>query len=368
VVVPVPAPSTAKTKKDVAKKPVPKSLDDEGSSILDAQLSAKLSQKTVLEKIEHINDKHIRALLQCPFVDQTVKTKLRRLKKHKVGKNLYRTEYAYSANYDDRGGRWARGTSLQNIEARDHPYRQFLSCPKYHDIDQSNSAPTIIQHLLKKHSINCPEMDDYVSNRSTILEEKKLTKQNVMEMLTYAPRKIADPLFAAIHATIYNKLFSHLQADYPDIWKRVLASKNERTIRNREGTLLCVVVHTLENYITQCIDSFFTDRGWSVDVLVFDGCMIRRRDDEEMTLDLLDKCEEFILKETGVKMKLVEKSLEVPTTFLETYRLQLEKCDDEDAEEPPSKPEKTDKKTWEDIDYDALKKLKGWESFDFRRV
>ncbi|KAJ3276136.1 hypothetical protein HK104_003721, partial [Borealophlyctis nickersoniae] len=204
-------------------KDFPKSLDNEVAPFLDAP--QKLSQNTMLEKIEHINDKHIHSLLQCPFIDQKVKTKLRRLKKHKVGKNLYRTEYAYSANYDDRGRRWARGPSLQNIEARDHPYRQFLSWPDYHDIDQSNSGPTIIQHLLKKHSINCPEMDDYVTNRSTILEEKKLTKQNVMEMLTYAPRKITDPLFAAIHATIYKKLIPHLQVDYPDIWRRVLASK-----------------------------------------------------------------------------------------------------------------------------------------------
>ncbi|KAJ3279738.1 hypothetical protein HK104_001187, partial [Borealophlyctis nickersoniae] len=183
----VPAPAN-KRKAPTSELPVPKilkdvskSVDNEGTTMFDAP--QKLSQNTVIEKIEHINDKHIRALLQCPFVNQKVKTKLRRLKKHKVGKNLYRTEYAYSANYDDRGRRWARGPSLQNIEARDHPYRQFLSWPDYHNTDQGNSAPTIIRHLLKKHSINCPEMDKYVSNRSTILEERNLTKQDVMYML-----------------------------------------------------------------------------------------------------------------------------------------------------------------------------------------
>src|SRR4051794_13811618 len=115
-------------------------------------------------------------------MDPKVKTTLRSLKrsKRKVEKNMFRTEYSYAKTAIKGTDRlWARGTSLQNTEARDNQFRQYLSRGKYHDIDQVNSAPVPWKHLCEVHSVSNPNLDDYVALRSEILQEKDITKQDI---------------------------------------------------------------------------------------------------------------------------------------------------------------------------------------------
>ncbi|KAI9093872.1 hypothetical protein DFS34DRAFT_687727 [Phlyctochytrium arcticum] len=331
----------------------------------------KLSSDTALEKFEYINDIHIKYCLQSPFVLHKLKTRLRALKHRKVGKNLYRTEYAYSekGSLEQIGRLWARGLSLQNLEARDNHFRQYLAAGRYHDIDQVNSIFTLIAHLFKQHSITCDALTHYVENRSTILTEKNIDKQEVVSMMLFAGRKISDPFFSEIHSVIYTTLCPILKIEYPDIWEKVRTSRDATIKGNREGSFIAQVTQTLENRVTLLTDQFFTDRGWSVDALIFDGGMIRKRDGHDMTQELLDECSQFVFDECGIHIKLAEKPLVVSDAFLEKFRLKYEPLEEEDDEEddddePPKKKQK------DDLDFEALRDLPSgkWKYFDFKRL
>jgi hypothetical protein len=52
-------------------------------------------------------------------------------------------------------------------------------------------------------------------------------------------------------------------------------------------------------------------KGFNVDVLVFDGCMIRKEEDKEITENSLNGLNEYALEKTGYDIKFIEKELEV---------------------------------------------------------
>ncbi|KAI9093521.1 hypothetical protein DFS34DRAFT_666408 [Phlyctochytrium arcticum] len=354
-----------------------------------ADFCPKLSINTALEKFEYINDIHIKYCLQSPYVEHKLKTRLRALKHRKVGKNLYRTEYAYSekGSQEQIGRLWARGLSLQNLEARDNHFRQYLAAGQYHDIDQVNSIFPLIAHLFKRNSITCDALTNYVENRSTILAQKKIDKQAVVSMMLFAGRKISDPLFAEIHSALYTTLCPILKNEYPDIWDKVRISRDATIKGNRDGSFIAQVTQTLENKVTLLMDQFFTDRGWSFQALIFDGGMVRKRDGHDMSQELLDECSQFVFDSCGIHIKLAEKPLDVSAEFLERFHLKFARMDsddeffekydikyvrldndeqDEEADEPPNKKKKNDL----DLDFEALRDLPSgkWKYFDFKRL
>ncbi|KAI9105805.1 hypothetical protein DFS34DRAFT_690280 [Phlyctochytrium arcticum] len=188
-------------------------------------------------------------------------------------------------------------------------------------------------------------------------------------MMLFAGRKISDPFFSEIHSVIYTTLCPILEIEYPDIWEKVRTSRDATIKGNREGSFIAQVTQTLENRVTLLTDQFFTDRGWSVDALIFDGGMIRKQDGHDMTQELLDECSQFVFDNCGIHIKLAEKPLVVSDAFLEKFRLKyepLEEEDDEedDDEEPPKKKQK------EDLNFEELRKLPSgkWKYFDFKRL
>jgi len=50
--------------------------------------------------------------------------------------------------------------------------------------------------------------------------------------------------------------------------------------------------------------------GYNVDVLVFDGCMIRKEEGKYITDDLLNGLSVYVLEKTGYDIKFVEKKLD----------------------------------------------------------
>ena len=49
------------------------------------------------------------------------------------------------------------------------------------------------------------------------------------------------------------------------------------------------------------------NEGYNVDVLVFDGCMVRKDENKEITDELLNRLSVYICEKTGYKIEFVEK-------------------------------------------------------------
>ena len=52
------------------------------------------------------------------------------------------------------------------------------------------------------------------------------------------------------------------------------------------------------------------NEGYNVDVLVFDGCMVRKDENKEITDELLNRLSVYICEKTGYKIEFVEKDLD----------------------------------------------------------
>lgn len=78
---------------------------------------------------------------------------------------------------------------------------------------------------------------------------------------------------------------------------------------NHEGSYVNTILCGLENEAVQYLDKYLTSKGFMVDVLVFDGLMVRKQEDLEITASLLDEVSQFIYSRTGYKLTIVEKEM-----------------------------------------------------------
>ncbi|TPX53669.1 hypothetical protein PhCBS80983_g06244 [Powellomyces hirtus] len=181
----------------------------------------------------------------------------------------------------------------------------------------------IVRHSLEKYSLPTEDVAYFLLNREDILAERNMTKEAVMNLLLYAPRKINDDLFRRIHTLLYTALVPHLQQDFPLVWKKTKASKDARVDRNCTGSFLAGCIQKVENEITLAAMEFFKRAGWDINALVFNGLMILSWNDEPVSFELLREAEQFVHETVGVQCRLREKPLNVPGEFRARFDLSL---------------------------------------------
>ncbi|KAJ3048804.1 hypothetical protein HK097_010185 [Rhizophlyctis rosea] len=334
-----------------------------------------LEQENVLKlplvKYEYICDTALKQLLTSPLTLEDHKKDLRRLKSLRCSENLYRVEYIYGKKCEDHGRLVGKG--LQMVRSRTTPYRQFLCGRQYHDIDQVNSTPTLYLHLVKNNVLSCPQLEDYIANREECLKRWRLDKWGFLALLNCT--NIAaehPPEVHAIHDLLYQKLRPILMEQYPDIWQKVKLSRDPKTVGNRSGVFMSHVMFVVEGETLLAMHNFFNRGGWFPDVLMFDGLQVRRQSpDGAMPEDILRACKEEVRKVTGVQIRLAEKPMDVPESFLTERKLTIPdkwvapmKIPDNVTIFPDGKLNVSD----DDLDIELLRKIPGWENFDFRRV
>jgi hypothetical protein len=79
---------------------------------------------------------------------------------------------------------------------------------------------------------------------------------------------------------------------------------------NIYGSLTNIILCSLENEILMYSVQYLLNEGFNVDVLVFDGCMIRKREGYSITDELLGELNGYVLEKTGYDFKCVEKELD----------------------------------------------------------
>ena len=193
----------------------------------------------------------------------------------------------------------------------------------YHDIDIVNCHPVLLlQFARNKYSTDLPEVDKYVSNRDLYLK-------NVMTENDFS----RDDAKAAIISILYGgscnqksflwelseevrgfskKLFQ--RDEYADLAK---ACKSEK---NMYGSFLAFILQTEERHCMLAMKDHLEQQGWSVDVLCYDGVMIRKR--EGVVCDLI-ATQQAIEAATGYKISLITKefsSFEMPSIAEEVVK------------------------------------------------
>ena len=85
---------------------------------------------------------------------------------------------------------------------------------------------------------------------------------------------------------------------------------------NLDGTVVNLLMCDWENRILLEMVNYLTSQNFKVDVLVFDGCMVRKEEKRPLTEDILRQCERYVHQLFGITIHLVIKpmneGLEIP--------------------------------------------------------
>jgi len=218
-----------------------------------------------------------------------------------------------------------------SLETLEREIRGTLCEEFYHDIDVKNAHPVILYQFAKdckfKREMFAVKM--YCDNRDACLnaispnrDEAKTAFLKVM----YGG-KCEYPFLAEYEKEVSS--FARTlgaQEEYAELVKHL-----RKQDKNVYASLLALVLQTEERKIMLAMKESLESQGWSVDVLAYDGVMIRKKPELKLTDDMLRQAENYILKTTGYVIELVDKAFEkyevpadagevVPKVSMDLYR------------------------------------------------
>jgi len=189
----------------------------------------------------------------------------------------------------------------------------------YHDLDIANCHPVLLSQFAKsKFDIDLPEVDKYVENREAYLKEvaggvmtRDEAKEAIIKVLyggLVNDRSFLYPLSLEIRG-LSKKLF--VLPEYAELSKAVKSEKNIY------GSFLAYLLQTEERHCMLAMKSYLEKLDWSVDVLCYDGVMIRQRDDQKCDATLLTAVQQYVQDATGYSVTLTTKEFsyfDIPVT------------------------------------------------------
>ena len=217
-----------------------------------------------------------------------------------------------------------------SLETLEREIRGTLCEEFYHDIDVKNAHPVILHQYAKtKYSREMPAVKQYCDNRDACLnaispnrDEAKTAFLKVM----YGG-KCEYPFLANYEKEVSS--FARMlgaQEEYAELVRHL-----RKQDKNVYASLLALILQTEERHIMLAMKSSLEKQGWSVDVLAYDGVMVRKNPEIKLTDEMLREVEKDILIATGYVVELVDKAFEkyevpadageiVPKVSMEKYR------------------------------------------------
>ena len=179
----------------------------------------------------------------------------------------------------------------------------------YHDLDIVNCQPTLMEQLVKKElGVEMPSLSSYVAERDAFLLKLIEThdmnrddaKDAVIRVLFGETNKYPELAHMSFEVRAKAKELSKLPR-YAELFAAV---KNEK---NMYGSFLSFAAQTEERKCMLAMRQFLMERDWSVDVLCYDGIMVRRRTGVSITEELLEEMVAYVKEQTGYDIQIKEK-------------------------------------------------------------
>ncbi len=239
---------------------------------------------------------------------------LDRLDKNGSKKTVYK-------QHGDKGRYFAvKGLSLQSMPRE---IRHTVSRDLYSDIDFVNCHPVLLAQYCSKHSIPCSELNKYITNRESLLkilltENNDMTRESakevILSIMNGGHRAFKEVRTKPDWLLRFNYEITDILKSICDINKEAFKLQTElRQSKDKDynhaGSFVNTILCDLENTAVQQLDKFLSDRGYSVDVLVFDGVMVLKNPNMSLTQDILDDASVFIEDVTGYKLQIIEKQM-----------------------------------------------------------
>lgn len=211
-------------------------------------------------------------------------------------------------------GRWCikQGLGLQGFRRE---IRNALSRKFYWDIDMENAQPTILLQICQRNGWACEKLKFYCDNRKEILQQlvehlktdRDDAKQRITALL-FGNMTISD-LTTFIKDELFPELRLHMKnvmVAYPKETAYVKRTKEP----NVAGKVLSAVLQTEERKCLMALDRSLTKLGRRLDVLIHDGGLVRKLENEEAFDEaILRQAEADIKAIAGYDVKLAVKPM-----------------------------------------------------------
>jgi hypothetical protein len=179
----------------------------------------------------------------------------------------------------------------------------------YHDLDIVNCQPTILRHMAAHYGRTLPVLELYVGRRDAFLEElqaqmecaRNVAKLEVLKVLYGGGTSVG--ILRSLSAEIRD--FARFLATTDD-WSELYS------VSPTDDKLFSFLSHVLGTEERRCLltmNDYMTAKGWQVDVLAYDGFMVRKRLEHPITEELLVGIADAVKVATGYDIKVMEKEM-----------------------------------------------------------
>jgi P4 family phage/plasmid primase-like protien len=232
----------------------------------------------------------------------------------------------YSFSKGQKSGRLFAKNSLQGIS---RSIRHTISKDLYWDIDMVNSAPSTLENYCEKNNINSVFLKDYVVNRKERLDNMSTSlnftynkcKQIILKIINNGSiKKYIDDIklhnscswILSLNDELVTIRDSIIKLN-PKIVKSAKAKikKSNKDWENLEGTVINKLLCDIENNILCCMYEYCDKNNIEVGVLIFDGLMIYKKNDETcFDVSILKSLENEVLTKLNIPIKLLVKHMD----------------------------------------------------------
>ncbi len=287
--------------------------------------------------VEMINPNTLTKILKHKGVRDECKAILRAYKRMITDGNKVKVSYDYGKEYKkERLGRVyvKDGCGLQ-LFPRD--VRSALASDYYWDIDTVCAQPVLLAHLCAQSNIVCETLCEYITNRKDILTDVMahydVSYDDAKELFNRTlylggennwkrdlnrtgcsthpfVKKFSDELWTIARVVCSEN--PELQQKINKVKKLDKDAKGFDTL----GAVMSFTLQSLEHSVLTNMVEFFESVGRNVDVLVFDGCLVRKEPgEEEFPIELLADCAEYITERIGIDCQFTVKPLQSGLVF-----------------------------------------------------
>lgn len=199
-------------------------------------------------------------------------------------------------------------------------YRNYFANEFYNQIDMNNCVPRIVNDLLKKNEISCPNLDLYANDRNVYLEKYSVTKHDVLAMMNQSYCSKENPctqidFFSNIWDSIYKEFIPKMKETESKLYSKILKKKTtEGSVGNIDGSFMSYLTSTETNNILKKSEEYLTKNGFYVDSLIFDGLLIQKNN-REIEVVLRD-LESYLKNELGFFVIWKKVDMETPSDLV----------------------------------------------------
>jgi hypothetical protein len=274
------------------------------------------------------------SLLRLPkgIIPQDTTKMLQRYKKKKENGNtvLVRYDFATGCRILRKGRVYP--TPWCGLTVFPREIRAALAKSIYQEIDFENSQPRLFTQVAPKFNVSCEALKEYVENRTEILKEIQETHtmsrdeaKTILLAVLFGGVRSQHPILPRMAAEL-NALALALAAVHPEYQEA--AKKDKSSDAEKWGYKKNPVFGGLAIYIQNeerlCLEALAnhlekTDR--KMDVLIYDGGLVRRMDESPIPTTLLIEWEEEVLAKTGYTVIITEKELKHSFDFTRKDRV-----------------------------------------------